>query len=266
MHNYNDMEVDRVQLNEVGELEPLVLHHLDRIEEGLKPLVNQIAIGANGRPDILAVDENGALVLIELKSICADLSALSQVIRYYEWSAENLALIARPFPTVKPDSGVRLILVAPEFDEDTLRLARYVDLDLMLVRYTAIKHGKTGDLGIIFDIEELEPTEGPGVDFRSVDDILSYCTDPEVLKALQRVMCDLSKSGIDCHPYHGGNLYWIECSFRGDPVAYFQPRRKYFNFQIYDSKKQEFAWPPRRLTTYKDWARECKRHVTSCLQ
>lgn len=259
------MDVDRVQLHEVSEREPLVLEHLDRIEKGLRPLDNQVSVGATGRPDILAVDENGALTLLELKSVPADLYALAQTIRYYEWFFDNLALIARPFPSVKPDNGVRIFLVAPKFGEEVIRVARYLDLDIALVRYFAIRHGKSGDLGIIFEMEDIEPVQGPGVDFRSVEDILGYCIDPRVSQELDRVKADLRELGVEFRPYEGGRRYWVECTSQGEDVAYFQPRRKYFNFQFYDPEKDDYIWPPKKLTSYDEWVKQCKKNVTKSL-
>ncbi len=62
------MKLVKVRLDEVGELEPQVLASLGSLEEGLQPLSNQLGIGGAGRPDILAVDADGTLVVIEIKA------------------------------------------------------------------------------------------------------------------------------------------------------------------------------------------------------
>ena len=59
------MDLQRIDLHEVSELEPLVISNLAKIEDGLKPLDHQLTIADSGRPDIFGVDANGALALLE---------------------------------------------------------------------------------------------------------------------------------------------------------------------------------------------------------
>lgn len=257
------MDLIKVHLNEVSELEPLVISSMEKIEVGLKPLEHQLSIGTSGRPDILAVDRNGTLILFELKSTTADTSAIGQCVRYYEWFVKNLALVARPFPTLKPDKGIRLFIIAPDFDEDTIRIAKYlrVDLDISLIKYISLKNKKTSEVGLVFEILELERVEGPGVQFRSQEDIISYFADKSLIDEFQKVLKDLDKVGIKCHPYQGGKDYWIECVFEGEEVAYLQPRQKYFNCQVYDESAEKFIWPPLRMESYNQWVKECRDKI-----
>jgi hypothetical protein len=94
-----------------------------------------------------------------------------------------------------------------------------------------------------------------------VEDILSYCSDAQISKELGRVITDLNKSGVKYQSHEGGRDRWVECTYHGHDVAYFQPRRKYFNFQFYDSKKEDYVWPPKKLTSYEQWVKQCKKHV-----
>lgn len=257
------MDLIKIHLSEVSELEPLVISSLEKIEEGLKPLEHQLSIGTSGRPDILAVDinVNGALVLLELKSNTADTSAIGQNIRFYEWFAQNLALVARPFPTVKPDEGIRLFIIAPNFDEDAIRVAKYLDLDISLVKYIGLKNKRTEEVGLVFEKLELEPVEGPGAELRSMEDIVSYFVDKSLLDDFRKVLEDLNKAGIECRPYKGGKNYWIECIFEGNDVAYLQPRQRYFNCQVYDDNAEKYIWPPRRMESYDQWVKECRDEI-----
>lgn len=255
------MDLIKIQLSEVSELEPLVISSLEKIEEGLKPLEHQLSIGTSGRPDILAVDINGALIVLELKSTSVDTSVIGQCIRYYEWFAQNLALVARPFPTVKPDKRIRLFVIAPDFDEDVIRIAKYLDLDISLVKYIGIKNKKTAEVGLVFERLDLEPVEGSGVELRSMEDIISYFVDKSLKDEFQEVLKDLTRERIEYRPYKGGKNYWIECIFEEEDVAYLQPRQRYFNCQIYNENAEKYIWPPRRMESYKQWVKECRDEI-----
>lgn len=60
------VRIKSVELKELEELEPLLVKNPDLIEEGMKVLARQLQTDI-GRLDILAVDSEGALVIIELK-------------------------------------------------------------------------------------------------------------------------------------------------------------------------------------------------------
>ncbi|MCD6365902.1 MAG: DUF91 domain-containing protein [Bacteroidales bacterium] len=247
-------------LAEVSELEPLVIETLDQLEKGLKPLDKQISIGNAGRPDILAVDQNGTFVIIEIKSVTADNDAISQGIRYYEWFLPNIGLVSRTFPKVKPKNGIRLIYIAPGFTDETKNLVKYLDLDITLVKYIGLEDNKTKDTGIIYEILELEPAQVIDT-FSSIDDIKDYITDQDTRIQLDKIIDNLESKGIAIQPHKGGQYNWIECVFENEKIAYFQTRRKYVNWQIFDNKKNDFIWPPLRITSYKQWTKECKDEI-----
>src|SRR5262245_20317563 len=97
------MRLRTVRLKEVSELEPMVIQQLDEIEEGLQLLQNQLGVGEPGRPDVIGIDADGALVLFELKADSAGEGALLQALRYHEWLTDKRALLARVYPQVRPD-------------------------------------------------------------------------------------------------------------------------------------------------------------------
>ncbi|NOW82954.1 hypothetical protein B0H39_000835 [Clostridium beijerinckii] len=256
------MELIKVNLKEVQELEPLVINTLKEIEEGLRLLKNQLSIGGAGRPDILAVDPNGTLVILELKSVTADPYAISQVVRYYEWAVQTLALIARPYPEIKPDKGVRLFLVAPEFSEETIRIGSYLNLDLSLIKYTAIKDKKTNDIGILYEELQRPPIEELEVKLRSIEDIITYFSDNKLAEEFRKVLEYLSQKGVVISTYNGGKDFWIECSTEDEFIAYFQPRKRYFNCQIYNEDLEKFIWPPIKLTSFDEWNEKCEAYIS----
>jgi hypothetical protein len=252
------MKINKVSLKETTELEPLVKSSITDIEEGLVVLDNQITIGASGRPDILAIDHNSALSIIELKSVPATESAVSQILRYYEWFVKNLALFARPFPNINTDEAIRLFIVAPEFKDEVKTLSKYLNLNITLTQYTAIKNIDNNDLGIIFEDIALSPEEGPGVALRSIDDIVKYFTNDDIRIEFNKVLDDLRDSNVSINPYNAGKHHWIECKYQEDDIGYFQPRQRYFNCQIYDETEEKYIWPPIKLFSYDEWVDKCK--------
>jgi len=95
------------------DLEAFVCMHLDQIEPGLRlhntpgSTGRQVAAGDAGRIDILAVDRDGAFVVIEIKAGTADDGAFGQLLGYMGWASRELA-------DGKP---VRGIVVANDFRE-----------------------------------------------------------------------------------------------------------------------------------------------------
>ncbi|VAW65119.1 hypothetical protein MNBD_GAMMA08-2508 [hydrothermal vent metagenome] len=247
------MDIERVKLHEVKELEPLVLSTLEQIEEGLKPLDNQISIGEQGRPDILAVDSDGSLAILELKSVPAGTPALEQVVRYYDWFSENISLISRPFPEINPLNSIRIFVIATEFNEEIVRLSKYLDLDISLIRVIPVKEKKKKDVGILYESIELERRDENISEFRSIEDIISYITDEKTKSEFSKVLTSLTEQGIELSPWKGGKKLWIECRHKGEDVGYLQTRRKFFRCQYYNQEKEEYIWPPVKCYTHEEW-------------
>ena len=254
------MRVEKVALSELSELEPLVKSTIQEIEEGMEVLDNQISIGDSGRPDVLAIDGNKALTILELKSKTADVEAIAQIIGYYEWFISNIALFAKPFPKINTDEAIRLIIIAPRFSHELLRISKYLNLDISLVKYTSIKNLENQDIGIIYENIDVSPEEGPGVSFRSVEDIARYFSDENLAKEFQRIRSDLESLGIEIVPYQGGKNYWLECRYNSEDIAFFQPRKRYLNCQIYDEQNEKYIWPPIRVTTYDEWEKQFREY------
>ncbi len=112
------------------DLEQSLLTKLDLLEPGLRLYDGtpsggrQIDTGVVGRMDLLAVDQEGRLVVIELKGGRVDDRVCGQILRYMGWVAKNLANGER----------VRGIIVANEFTE-RVRFAAEAMPDVDLVRY-----------------------------------------------------------------------------------------------------------------------------------
>ncbi|MGB4363415.1 MAG: endonuclease NucS [Methanothermobacter tenebrarum] len=90
------------------DMRQLILESPDIIEKGFKPITREYQT-SNGFIDILGKDENGSLMVLELKSRRAGISAVRQLKRYLE--------------DFKDDKhGVRGVLVAPSITHDAREL------------------------------------------------------------------------------------------------------------------------------------------------
>lgn len=249
------MKLARVRLDEVHELEPLVLATLSSLEDGLRPLSNQLSMGDAGHPDILAIDSDGVLVVIELKADTAGPSAVDQAIRYFEWAQANLALLSKPFPEIKHDRQPRVLLVAPEFEDDVLRLVRYLDLDFRLARVTCVRIEK-GDTGVLLELVEQPRVESPPA-FLALSDIVAYISDESVRKEFELVLDEMRRDGLSIQPWKGGKERWLGAIYGDTDVAYVQTCRSYFNNTLWEDDGKEI-WPPQQLRSYAEWEEKAK--------
>lgn len=260
------MRLTEVTLDEVRELQPLVVAHLDALEAGLRSVTGQLPVGPAGRPDVLAVDSEGALIVIELKAVEANADALVQLCRYYDWLSQNIALVARPFPEFRPDQGVRSMLVAPGFSSEALVLARYLQesLSLSLFHCQALRDSDSKRLGIVFREIDISPARTQHPKLRSVEDIVAYITDTQATADFGRVIAELRDVGATMELESGGRYRSAVFNVAADtPVAYLQARQKFF--RCWTPVDGDEDWPVYRCATYDDWVRQCRdaiyRHI-----
>ena len=90
------------------------------VEGGLKPLQEEKSLGEAGFTDIIAEDENGALVIVELKRVEASRDAVMQLQRYLDTLRKRI------------DRPIRGLIVAPELRRNAQPLL--VSLKLEFVR------------------------------------------------------------------------------------------------------------------------------------
>jgi hypothetical protein len=246
------MRIASVRLHEVQELEPRVLKQLSDVEEGLSPLQNQLGLGEPGRPDVLAVAADGALTVLELKSVPASLDALAQLVRYWEWLVEKRSAFARAYEKVNPEQPVRAFLLAQDFDADVRRMASYLSIEVALVRVQSVKNLDTGDIGLLFEPVELEAVSDETVVLRTVQDIIDYVVEPSVKSEFIRILDDCKSHGLEVRTWGRGRGRWLEVRHNGQPVAYLGARQKYFRGQHYDPSIDDFP-RPYELRSYDEW-------------
>jgi len=253
------MRLTEVTLDEVRELQPLVVAHLDALEVGLRSVTGQLPVGAAGRSDVLAVDAEGGLAVIELKAVEAGADALVQLCRYYDWLSQNVALVARPFPEFRPEQGVRSMLVAPEFSPEALILARYLQesLSLSLWHCQVLRDSDSGQVGIVFREVDISPARTQYPKLRSVEDIVAYITDAQAKADFGRVVAELRDTGATMELESGGRYRSVVFNTAPDtPVAYLQARQKFFRCWTPSDDGED--WLVYRCSTYDDWVRQCR--------
>jgi len=94
------------------DLEEYIIRDLNQIESGLKLYSKEGVTGRQfstevGRIDILAIDENGNFVVIELKAGTTSYFVIGQILGYISWVRQN----------VSQGKEVRGIIIADDFDK-----------------------------------------------------------------------------------------------------------------------------------------------------
>ena len=252
------LEVDQIRLKEHDELEPMLFSHPDVIEQGLRMLNRQHPTDT-GHVDILAVDEDGALVVIELKNEAAK-GHLDQGLRYYDWCRENVAWLSNAYKDegIKPETPPRLILIAPAFTDTVKRIAKYIDVELQLVEYIAFEN-KSGERGIICsDIDYGQPFEPPTVP--TIEKKLEYFRDDFLRDLFEEALHELDKRGIELRPIR--NL-WISAWYGSKRFMLLSPKRHFFVLKVLTA---DGDWTERlRIDSREQWDRVFREHVVSYL-
>jgi len=199
------MKVKAISVREKEELEPLLVANPSIIEDGLKVISHQQATDS-GPLDILAVDQEGTLVVIELKNEAAD-GHLDQGLRYYDWCRQNISWISSAFGpkyTINADSAPRLMLVAPSFTDTVKRIAKYTSVELELVEYHAFQNEK-GEQGLICNRIDFgsapEPPEIPSLEKKR-----AYFTSEKARALFDLALEALVKQNVEVKPISGLGL------------------------------------------------------------
>jgi hypothetical protein len=90
--------VKKLEIADLGQLESLVMEHLDEIEPGLTVLDSRLLLG-HATVDIVALDAEGSLVLTVV-GFTADEEMLLKAVEAYSWCLEYPDAIRRLFPSV----------------------------------------------------------------------------------------------------------------------------------------------------------------------
>ena len=91
--------VRKLEIPDLGQLQSLVIEHLDGIEPGLTVLDSRLLLG-HATVDIVALDADGALVLVTA-GFAADEEMLLKAVEAYSWCLEYPDAIRRLYPSVE---------------------------------------------------------------------------------------------------------------------------------------------------------------------
>lgn len=248
------LQIKTVELAE-QELEDLVCAAPEQVRPGLKIISRQHPTNS-GPLDVLAVDENGVLVIIELKVQPVD-SHLDQALRYYDWARQNIAWIDRQFSQkykIVSENPPRLVLVAPSFTDTVRRIAKYVQVDLQLMEFQAFQDQK-GEKGILCrEIDFGQPAEPPPV--RTIESKLKYFVDTEVRELFLQVLSELKQRNIEVRPI---NNEWMSVWYKGKRMMYMGAKQRFFAVEI---ETVDGDWSDRqRISKREHWDQFVKQYM-----
>src|SRR5256885_12489745 len=95
--------VKKLEIADLGQLQSLVIEHLDGIESGLTVIDSRLLLG-HATMDIVALDADGTLVLVTA-GFTADEEMLLKAVEAYSWCLEYPDAIRRLYPWVEIWAG-----------------------------------------------------------------------------------------------------------------------------------------------------------------
>jgi hypothetical protein len=132
------MRVKRREVTDPGQLQTLVIDHVDGIEPGLAVLDSRLLLG-QATIDVVGLDANGALVLIAVGPI-ADEQMLLKAVEAYSWCLEYPEAIRRLYPAAHISSSQppRLVFVVermPDSFHRKIKQLGFPEVDCVEFRY-----------------------------------------------------------------------------------------------------------------------------------
>jgi hypothetical protein len=164
VHNETLSVLPKQQLDSEDRLETWIAQDISLLGMGLLIIGRQVITSFGGRIDLLAIDDEGDLVVIELKRDKTPREIVAQVLDYASWvnglSAEEIDIIAsaylkKPlaeafeerFHTALPENintSHRMLIVASELDDSSERIVQYLSsicsLDINVAFFTCFQH------------------------------------------------------------------------------------------------------------------------------
>jgi hypothetical protein len=255
------MLVRKIEIKEKEELEPIIVGNPELIEEGMGIVAHQLTT-PTGPLDILAVDEEGALAIIELKNeIDEEENQLLQALRYYDWCFENRAWLANAYKekSIDPQKDPRLILVAPDFSESLKRLAKFLAVEVELYRYQAIELS-SGEKTIICN--QLFFEERPEVPIiASIPQSVKRIKDDFVKNLYTECLNKLKELGLELQPRAKDT---ISGYYKGKRIIRIYPKNEFFGVRL---QMADSSWSERiRIRKNEDWEEFVDKHLRSRIE
>jgi len=254
------IKLKAVSVREKEELEPLLIANPGVIEEGLKIIAHQLPT-SSGPLDILAVDDEGTLVVIELKNEAAE-THLDQGLRYYDWCRENISWIADAYSgkaKIDPKATPRLMLVAPSFADTVRRIAKYIDADLDLIEYQVFENEK-GEQSLICNAIDYGEAPVPP-EIPSIQKKMEYFQSDKLKDLFKAVLDELTAKQIEIKPIH---KLWASFWYRGKMFMRMAPAKKFFRLKVL---APEGKWTRIiRVSTREEWEAAFQEHVAKYMR
>lgn len=232
------MPLEEADLKDETELENILKKDPEQIEKGLKVIANQVNT-PKGRIDLLCTDAESTLTIVETK-LTSDENHLNQTIKYYDWAIENIDWVRDAYKVKIADQKPRIILVASDFDEDLLSMAKYWNEYISAItpyRYKCVNIEKKKYIVcsevLLYSPKDIQ--EKP----KTLEDHLTYIIDEKVkencIKGIERIK-KFSDKNIEVVP----TKYRLAFKFRGRNFAILRTKRESF---ILEWKSEEEKWP-----------------------
>jgi len=180
------IKAEKIKLKEKEELDEYILLHPEDIEEGLVVVDRQLRVrvgNSYGAIDVLFHDSEGAFVICENKVVKDD-EMLFQAFDYLVDVSENITEYARKYSQFNIDISVpvRMILVAPEFSDVLINCCKYLDFDILLIKFTAqeIEIESKKHKTINFDEVYIPSISEPLAPSPTIERHIDYITNPRV--------------------------------------------------------------------------------------
>jgi len=222
------LKLEQISLNSETKLEDLLKKDPEQIEKGLKCIATQVKTPPTERRiDMLCVDSQGVLSIVEIK-LESDEHQMEQAIIYYDWALSNLDWINNSYPRYKiKDENPRIILIAKDFPESVITLAKYFNnyvTKVTLMKYITLKIDSEAR---VVCTEQSLP-EVPTIPERpkTVDEIIQYITDPKVRSVAEETRSKIKSLNENIE--ETATKWDVSYKYKGRVLCYLYPRRQFF--------------------------------------
>src|SRR2546421_8707262 len=146
------LEVKKLDVVNLDQLQALVVEHIDGIETGLTMLDSRLLLG-HTTVDIVAVDSQGALVLVTA-GFTADEEMLMKAVEAYSWCLEYPEAICRLYPSVdvsatRPPRLMFVVERMPDAVHREIRQLGFCEGDCAEVRALDVRGTQVADFATI---------------------------------------------------------------------------------------------------------------------
>lgn len=212
------------RMNDFEELRTVLLADPGVIEDGLQLI--PVSQGADSLDqEFLGVDSAETFVIISANHEPAD-GHLERALAYYDLTRPNLSWIAsehRKEIRANPDLSPRLFLISPTFTDPVKRIAKYVDLELILKEYQAFEDGH-GEKGIVITEWAFEK-ETEDLSILALDKKLDRMQNARIKELFHAILSRLQERGVETKPVDD---QWLSFWYKGRRFMYL--RRKHTSF------------------------------------